>query len=273
MPGSEAACKETMYMVIQFLCARYPNHFQFDKNTCVFTNRILGTSDDIDTVHPLQFLLNNVPEDFLVTQKDLGTGEYFLRAAVCCSAIGFNMTGKMGRPLREIHGPVPDYEGKLKTSVDKFFDRMPVEKPIQRGSWSFEVGQPLYLQAKDPEYMEHKRENPNLRIEDVYLRIDWQTLRRLPQSKAILFNFKALFTPVTQLQEEPYIPQLILKVLKEGPASIKKYKGWSHLEHRLLPALEVYARDQVSRGLVPEGWQERTLDEQPFFPGWQSVSG
>lgn len=121
--------------------------------------------------------------------------------------------------------------------------------------------------------MEHKRENPNLRIEDVYLRIDWQTLRRLPQSKAILFNFKALFTPVTQLQEEPYIPQLILKVLKEGPASIKKYKGWSHLEHRLLPALEVYARDQVSRGLVPEGWQERTLDEQPFFPGWQSVSG
>ena len=86
---------------------------------------------------------------------------------------------------------------------------MPCEKPIQRGSWTFEVGQPLFLQTDDPQYSEHKRYNPELKVDDIHLRVDWQTLRRLPQSNAIVFNFKALFTPVNHFREEPYIPQLV----------------------------------------------------------------
>lgn len=143
-----------------------------------------------------------------------------------------------------------------------------MHKPIQRGSWSFELGQPLYLQSDTPEWTEHKREDPNLRIEDVYLRVDWQTLRRIPQSQAIVFNFKALFTPVTHFQDEPYVPQLVGRVLKEAREPIREYKGWKHLEHKLIPALDKWAKEQVVRGLVPEGWEERTLDENPFYPRW-----
>lgn len=119
MPGSELACTELMEMVIQFLCARYPNQFQFDPSTGVFHNDITGVDSDTRAVQPLVFLLDHVPEDFLITQKDEKTGLYCLRAGLSCSAVGWNMGNKIGRPLHEIHAPVPDYKEKMQFSMDR----------------------------------------------------------------------------------------------------------------------------------------------------------
>lgn len=119
LPGSKSACLELVQMVVQFLCARYPNQFQFDPNTGTFYNHILSTHSDMRTADPLVFLLDHVPEDFLLTQKDEKTGLYHLRAGVSCSAVGWNMATKMGKPLHEIHGPVPEYKEKMQFSMDR----------------------------------------------------------------------------------------------------------------------------------------------------------
>jgi hypothetical protein len=119
LPGSEAASKELMEMVIQYLCLRYPQQFEFDEWTSTFRNHILNSTTNISTVHPLVFLLENVPEDFLITQEDTDTGLYTLRAAVSTSAVGWNISQKIGKPLHEIHGPVPDYKEKMAFSMDR----------------------------------------------------------------------------------------------------------------------------------------------------------
>ncbi|KAG6817080.1 hypothetical protein H0H87_012848 [Tephrocybe sp. NHM501043] len=74
LPGSHLAYKELLEMVIAFLCARYPNHFQMNWKFGLFHNRILEISSNIRTADPLKVLLDNVPEDFLITQQDEGTG-------------------------------------------------------------------------------------------------------------------------------------------------------------------------------------------------------
>lgn len=109
-----------MQMVIQFLCARYPNQFQFDRRTGLFRNRILGSTSNIRTIDPWVFLLENVPEDFLITQKDEKSGLYCLKAGIACSAIGWSIATKIGKPLHEIHEPVPDYKEKLQMSMDRY---------------------------------------------------------------------------------------------------------------------------------------------------------
>ena len=96
-----------------------------------------------------------------------------------------------------------------------------------------------------------------------------QTLRRLPLSGAIVFNFKALFTPVTQFRSEPYVPSILLKILREGKANIMEYKGSWHTEHVVIPAMEKYEKEQIANGLIEEVWQPETLNEHPFFPGWE----
>lgn len=70
-------------------------------------------------------------------------------------------------------------------------------------------------------------------------------------------------------EDEPYIPSLMLKILNEGQASLMKYKGTWHVEHVVKPLLEKYKRAQLEKGLIERGWDVRTLDENPFFPGWE----
>lgn len=110
---------------------------------------------------------------------------------------------------------------------------------------------------------------PDLELERCHLRVDWQTLRRLPLSGAVVFNFKALFTPVTEFRDEPYVPALVLKILSEGKKDIMDYKNAWHTEHVVKPALETFHREQVEKGLVESDWEPRTLDESPWFPGWE----
>lgn len=148
---------------------------------------------------------------------------------------------------------------------------MPTDKPIQRGSWGFEVDQPLYMPPGDPHEQYRTYQDPNLTLSRIHLRVDWQTLRRLPLSGAIVFNFKALFTPVEKFRREPYVPELALKVLREGKKNIMEYKATWHTEHVVGPALEAWAGEQRQGGVVVEGWEVGTLEESPMFPGWEGL--
>jgi len=151
-PGTEVASRELMKMVVQFLSARYPNHFNFDKRTMLFNNHILDTTSNIRTIDPWTFLLENVPEDFVILQKDKRTGLYIMRAGVVCSAVGWNIEMKMGKSLHQVHNVVPDYREKMQFSMDRYFSKMTPDKAIQRGSWSLEFGQPLYMQSDHPHF-------------------------------------------------------------------------------------------------------------------------
>lgn len=50
-------------------------------------------------------------------------------------------------------------------------------------------------------YRDYQMDPAQLPLSRIHLRVDWQTLRRLPLSGAIIFNFKALFTPVEEFSE------------------------------------------------------------------------
>jgi hypothetical protein len=275
LPGSELACKELMEMCLQFYCARYPMLFSISSDGSIFHNGILREDTDIKSMHPLHILLNNIPEDFAVVLRSETDGMYYFRAGVICSSLGWNVGTKIGMTLKDIHKPIPDYKEKMSFSMDRYFSKMPTNAPIQRGSWGLEIGKPLFMPVGHPHEKLRAVQKPGLTIEECYLRVDWQTLRRLPLSAAIVFNFKAIFTPVTEFRDEPYIPELLLKILKEGKKNLMEYKNTWHVEHACIPVLEMYAEEQRANGWVKpekgdeETWNVATLAESPYFPGWR----
>ncbi|KIV92538.1 hypothetical protein PV10_03829 [Exophiala mesophila] len=269
LPGSELVCKELMEMVLQFLCARYPQYFTLHSDKKTFENKILGTKQDVSAKHPLLVLLDNVPEDFGIMLRNPETGYYHLRAGLICSALGWNVGTKIGMQLHQIHATIPDYKEKMQFSMDRFFTKMPTNKPIQRGSWGLEVDQPLYMPPGDPHEKYRDFQSPDLDTSRIHLRVDWQTLRRLPLSGGIIFNFKALFTPLAEFRDEAYIPSLVLKVMNEGKENLMKYKNTWHVEHVVKPALEQYKQEQIEKGMIEKDWEVRTLDESPYFPNWE----
>lgn len=269
MPGCELACKELMEMCLQFLVARYPHYFRLDTDKMVFHNGILKTTSDLRAEPPLEVIMNNVPEDFAITLRDDKTGYYYLRGGVVCSSLGWDLGTKMGMRLDEIHQPIPDYKEKMRFSMDRYFAKKPTDKAIQRGSWGLEVDEPLYMPAGDPHEKYRDVQDQTLDLSRMRLRVDWQTLRRLPLSGAIVFNFKALFTPVATFRDEPFVPSLVLKICRDGKKNLMEYKNTWHTEHVVLPAMEAFKKEQEEKGLIPKDWEEHTIEEYPLFPGWQ----
>ncbi|KAI9710847.1 MAG: hypothetical protein M1828_002019 [Chrysothrix sp. TS-e1954] len=279
LPGSEYACKELMEHCLQFLCARHPTLFSLNApHNTVFTNRILGITTDLKAMHPLVVMLENVPEDFAIMQRDPQNGKYYFRAGMICSSLGWSVGSKIGKQLAEVHDPVPDFKEKMEFSMDRFFAKMPTSKPIQRGSWGLEIDCPLFVPnpptATTPN-LDNLREirlpSEELPTSRIHLRVDWQTLRRLPLSGAIVFNFKAVFTPFERFREEPKIPALCLKAVKEGKPSILDYKGTWAVGHVTEQALECWRREQEGKGMVEKDWEVETLKESPFFEGWEGL--
>lgn len=168
------------------------------------------------------------------------------------------------------HQPLGDNSAITLTPLTSYFAKLPTTKPIQRGSWGLEIDQPLFMPPNDPHEAHRLTQSPTLSLSRVHLRVDWQTLRRLPLSGAIVFNFKALFTPLAEFRDEAYVPALCAKVLRDGKRSMMQYKNTWHVEHVVIPALESWAREQVDQGIVPDGWEVRTLAESPWFPGWEA---
>ncbi|GAP89381.2 putative alpha- -mannosyltransferase [Rosellinia necatrix] len=270
LPGSELACKELLEMVIQFVCARYPQYFTLSEDNLWLENKILGIRTNIREKHPFLVLLDHIPEDFAIMLRDPETGYYIFRAGMIFSSLGWNVGSKIGLKLHEIHQPIPDYKEKMQFSMDRYFSKMPTDKPIQRGSWGLEVDEPLYMPPGDAHEAHRGVQGRDVTRERARLRVDWQTLRRLPLSGAVVFNFKALFTALEELRDEPHVPALLLRVLRDAKRDLMAYKNTWHTEHVVLPALEDYARAQVAAGLVEPGREPRTLDESPWFPGWEA---
>ncbi|KAL3467630.1 hypothetical protein BJX64DRAFT_283551 [Aspergillus heterothallicus] len=270
-PGTELACRELMEMVLQFVCIRYPHYFSLEESSTIFVNRLLGTRTDLMTTHPLHVLFDNIPEDFPIMMRDKKDGNYYLRAGYICSSIGWTFGTHFNRPLRAIHTEVNDYD-KMARSMDRFFSKLPTDQSIQRGAWFIEDWTPLFITPE--EYTINggtRHQGETVLIEQCYLRVDWQTLRRLPLSGAIVFNFKPVFTPMTNLREEPYIPALLYKQVTEGKKLITEPKVHKHLVPVVVEALKRWKEEQVENGLVEKDWEEGTLKESPFYPGWEEM--
>lgn len=273
-PGSELACRELMEILVQFICKRYPQYFNLENDNTILQNRLLNTRTDLLKTPPLEVVYQNIPEDYAMVFRNEQDGFYYLRAAMVCSSVGWDIGMHRGKPLRRIHDGVPDYAEKMAFSMDRFFAKMAVDQPIQRCSWSLEDHAPLFSSPrmvgnKSWERSRFAECKEDLTIDHVQLRCDYQTLRRLPLSGAIVFNFKAVFSQITEIRDEPFMPAILLRVLQEGKKSLIDYKTVDHVKDVTIEACKQWAQEQVEKGMVPKDWEVRTLDESPFFPGWE----
>ncbi|MFM8681970.1 MAG: heme-dependent oxidative N-demethylase family protein, partial [Alphaproteobacteria bacterium] len=117
-------------------------------------------------------------------------------AASLCFPSRWRLAEKLGRPLAEIHGPVPDYGKALAAPVDRFFGALGEGRIVERWNWTIH-DRPDLFQPQSP----RRHAVPPERFADgLFLRNERQTLRRLPRSRAILF---AIDTRVTRLGDVP----------------------------------------------------------------------
>ncbi|KAK3940872.1 hrq family protein 2 [Diplogelasinospora grovesii] len=232
------------YLLRDYLPARYPSMFHTTES--VFHNTVTGTHyplmnhHDLDPLQTLKVIGETVEDDmFLLLQQDNPTpgsegaggegGEHTAVAFVCCHPAGFDPSEKLGKLLKDVHGPVPAYE-KIGPSMERYFARLEAGKPVKRVNWSVQTHGRLFAPTGNHVYEgDAVQVDEDINPNDANLRVELQTLTRVPgNTRAILFSFKTYLYPLTDIKTEGLGPQLAdaIEGLKEGNApGMWVYKG------------------------------------------------
>ena len=179
-PGSEAAQAELYDTVLAALDAR-PDY----DRTGGAMRRPDGVTVPLDAGDPLGTLGRLVQEDLCLMEKPAGAGEHVLTAAILCFPANWTLAEKLGRPLTAIHDPVPDYDSGLAARVQRLFDGL---RPVEAGGRIL-----MRMNALDharPELFQTRPQaetRPQGSGRGGWLRIERQTLRRLPRTGAVVF--------------------------------------------------------------------------------------
>lgn len=126
-------------------------------------------------------------EDLCLLQPD-PADQYRLTAAAVGFPTDWRLEEKMGQPLTAIHAPIHGYAEQLAAGVDHVFATLPVGPIFGRSNWFVApTDAPRYLPQDDPA-TRFAHVTPGNAGTALFLRCERQTLRRLPQTGAVLFT-------------------------------------------------------------------------------------
>jgi hypothetical protein len=188
LPVSDAARAETLDAVVTNLVANVPQWFVREGNA--LHNALTGEIWDLDapSCDPLELAGRLVQEDLCIIQQ--GDGGPIFTAAVLCFPSRWRLHEKIGKPLAAVHGPVPHYAEKLAAPVDRFMARVKHGHIASRLNWSVLDSPAMFQPGGKWRQQPDSAITPDNAGERLYLRVERQTLRRLPQSGAILFGIR-----------------------------------------------------------------------------------
>lgn len=158
--------------------------------------------------------------DWVLLSGDGGRHHPMIAGCVCFPS-HWSVPGKLGKPIEEVHEPVPTLDGPLQGAIHTFLQRLKPGDGWERDNWGLAAEPRLDLHpANDPVPL-----GPDSRIEAVWVRLERQYLTRLAESSAILFGIKVTAHPLAELAAVPGLAPRIVRALRSMPDDIAGYKG------------------------------------------------
>lgn len=225
LPEAAEGSAELLAVLVEHLVARFPTVYW--RAGEVLLNLLTRQQWNLERMelHPLDLAGRLVQEDFCVMKQDPLDGVYRLVGASVCFPTRWRILEKMGKPLTAIHGPVPGYAEQLASTVDRYFERLKVDKPVWRMNWSI-IDDPTLFQ---PTGHGRKGLNPDITPENasekLWLRMERQTLRRLPKSQNVIFTIRVYVRPFHSLADRPERAATLAAAIRALPEPLRLYKS------------------------------------------------
>lgn len=196
--------------------------------------------------HPLEAAGRRTQEDLaLMVPRD---GSYHLDAAVLCFPSHWRLLDKLGGSASAIHGPVPRYEAELAEKVDRFLDRMRDGVIVARRNWSVHGDDELHAPVAPPSPAPVAAAEVPDRL---WLRSERQTLRRLPESGAVLFTIRVQQAPFAAFGSHPDAALRLADRLDAQPAELTEMNGLTPHRAAVVTWLRRAAETGAGGALLP----------------------
>ncbi|MBT8427108.1 MAG: DUF3445 domain-containing protein [Erythrobacter sp.] len=143
----------------------------------------------------------NHHEDMCLLTLREGEEQYRLVGAAVAWPSDWTPADKLGLPLRALHAPIQGYEEQLASGVDHFMAKLKAGAIYGRCNWFIAAtGERRWVAEPPEEAFAHV--TPENAGETLFVRSERQTLRRLPETGAILFTIGIYVAPLGELSRE-----------------------------------------------------------------------
>ncbi len=202
-PETEGAQAELLALLAGHLCARHPHTHRRAAGGVEIVPA--GRTVRLDTGPPLLSASRLVQEDLVLMRR--GDAGWRLAAASLCFPSSWSLAEKFGRPLDEIHRPVPGFGAGTRPAalIARMFDALRPEAPVWRANWSLQADDRL-PKPLDEGGRTRRAAAPARRFPDdgpVFVRVERQTLTKLPASGDIVFTIRIHVDPLAALDAHP----------------------------------------------------------------------
>jgi hypothetical protein len=238
LPGSDAARDEALAMIVDNLTATHPGWFSRDGVT--LHNHLTGEAwAEPATLDPLELAGRLVQEDLCILQP--GEDGPVFTAAVLCFPSRWRLADKIGKPLAAVHGPVPLYADRLSRPVDRFIRNLKADRIVERLNWSLADDPALFQPGGKWRDTGDDAISPANVAHRVFLRVERQTLRALPDSGAVLFGIRVHVYPLSCIVASSEEATTLAEAVRALPAEIQHYKSLLVFRTVLLTWLDAMA--------------------------------
>lgn len=233
-PDSLDAQRECLELFIDYLPRRYPEFYSFDKEANAITVKPIDTTfqvEDFWDTKPLELCERIVQEDLILMRPDNTVSDAIKPYKMAAASVVFSfneLQEKLGKPAEFIHAPVPGFMTHLRKTLNMTFSKLKPEKPLWRNNWGIAptgtLDEPLYGSTDA-----HKdRTFADITVDEVkakFLKVEYQTIRRLPKSDYLLFTVKTMADPMSSLESVPKAAACLAASIRGMSTNMRKYKG------------------------------------------------
>lgn len=235
LPATEDLQWEAVETLLPNLALHYPQHFQLtvEGDRWTWHNRLQATTTDFRLglleslpLAPLDWLGRQVQEDLLLLKGTPADGMPLV-AGQLCFPNAWCLEDKLGRSFLEIHDEVALFREQIGRSSNLLLERLKVGRPAWRINWAFKSISRLNL---TPRFLPEARKaslaiTPENAGERCFMRLERQTLARLPKTQALLFTIHTYQETVTKATENINHARRINHILQTTPKEVLIYKG------------------------------------------------
>ena len=194
------AQQEALDYLVSHLLERYPEVYRLKNGIMEVQNTGYAVSLEAAKNTPLLTAAFLVPEDLVIMRK-MNDGWNLVAASVSFPS-SWSLTEKFSKPMHAIHEPVPGFNEGTRNAmmIERIFDNLPVGQPVERFNWSIYGDAELYHSDRSGEFV---KRSLNSADSHPHLRIERQTLHKLPKTGDILFTIRIHVDPIELLANHP----------------------------------------------------------------------
>jgi len=235
LPHMMEAQWDTLELLMESLAHDYPRHFKLtrDGQRWTWENRLLGikdtfTFDDASTLpyEPFEYITRQAQGDFTLhgQRNDMRCMD---GGMITCQA-DWSLLFDLGMDFFEWHGPVPKaHEMGIFERALKFLLHLQVGQPVRRLNWTMTIHPRMDTSPENYHKwgIDRSMVTPENVGELAHLRVELQSLYRLPRSNAIIFSIRCYLISMNELLTVPKWAKRFNRVLQTLPDELAEYKG------------------------------------------------